>query len=223
MNKLLTVMAAVSTLAIAAPVAAQTSAGVNANAGGQMGIGNRIARLETRIQTGVDAGTIDRTEARTLRQQLRDITRVERQYSRGGYSQQERSDLQQRLRGFRDQLAQADGRGGQYGYGNGYPNGNANDAYGQGGPYEEAACESRSSGGIGGIFDNIFGGGGGNSDECSGLRVGERASGNLSALPSEYRRQFRDGNGIAYRTDGNQIYQVDTRNNTVLRVYGMNR
>ena len=223
MNRFLTAMAAVSTLAIAAPVAAQTSPGANVNAGGQMGIGNRIARLETRIQAGVNSGAIDRTEARALRQQLRDITRMERQYSRGGYSQQERSDLQQRLRGFRDQLAQADGRGGQYGYGNGYPNGNANDDYyGQGGPYEEVACETRSSGGIGGIFDNIFGRGG-NDDECSGLRVGERASGNLSALPSEYRRQFRDGNGIAYRTDGNQIYQVDTRNNTVLRVYGMNR
>ena len=223
MNKLLTAMAAVSALAIAAPGAAQYSnqagvnANVNANARGAVGISNRIARLEARIQAGVSAGTIDRTEARTLRQQLRNITRLERQYSRNGLTQQERADLQMRVRSFRDQLAMADGRGsGQYGQ--------AGDPYyPQGGPYEEVQCDSGSSGGgLGGILDSVFGGGGGN-DDCDGLRVGQRVSGNLSSLPSQYRNQFRDGNGIVYRTDGRQIYQVDSRTNTVLRVYAMTR
>ena len=230
MTKIFMTMAAVSALAVAAPAAAQYStqgnvnANANVNAGGARGLQNRIARLEARIQAGVSAGTIDRTEARTLRQQLRDITRLERQYSRNGLTQQERSDLQQRVRSFRDQLALADGRGnGRNGYGD--------ETYGQGGPYEEVQCDTRSStsgsgslGGLGGIFDSVFGGGSSSTDvDCQGLRVGERVSGNLSTLPSQYRSQFRDGNGIYYRTDGQQIYQVDARTSTVLRVYSMNR
>ena len=217
MKKLLTAMAAVSAMAVVAPASAQytNQNNVNVNAGGSVGVANRIARLEARIQSGVQAGTIDRTEARTLRQQLRDIRQLERQYSRNGLSQQERTDLQQRVRTFRDQLALADGRrGNQYGYGD--------DAHGQGGPYEEVQCDTGGRGGLGGIFDSVFGGGGSDGD-CDGLRVGARASGNLSTLPTSYRNQFRDGNGIVYRTDGQQIYQIDSRTSTVLRVYGMNR
>ena len=229
MTKIFMTMAAVSALAVAAPAAAQYStqgnvnANANVNAGGAMGIQNRIARLEARIQAGVSAGTIDRTEARTLRQQLRTITRLERQYSRNGLTQQERSDLQQRVRSFRDQLAMADGRGGGR-------NGYGDETYGQGGPYEEVQCDTRSTtssggslGGLGGIFDSVFGGGNNTDVDCQGLRVGQRVSGNLSTLPSQYRSQFRDGNGIVYRTDGQQIYQVDARTSTVLRVYSMTR
>ncbi|HEY0043918.1 MAG TPA: hypothetical protein VGB62_05140, partial [Allosphingosinicella sp.] len=96
-------------------------------------------------------------------------------------------------------------------------------------PYD-SQCEynggtsSGSAGGLGGLIDSIFGGGNNsNDDDCVGLQVGQRASGNLSALPYQYRNQFRDSNGIAYRTDGRNIYQIDTRTSTVLRVYGMNR
>lgn len=212
MHKLVSVLAALSAASAAAPLTAQAPVDSNVNAAGSVGIANRIARLDARIQAGVNAGAIDRTEARNLRRELRQISRLERQYSRGGYSQSERRDLQQRLRGFRDQLAAADGRGGQYGSRDG-------GYYGQGGPYEEIECGSN-GGGIGGLFDSIFGGG---DDDCAGLRVGQRASGNLGVLPSQYRGQFRDGNGIVYRTDGSQIYQIDVRTNTVLRVYGMNR
>ena len=222
MKTIITALAAVSTLAMAAPLAAQTSAQTsaqtNVNAGGSVGIANRIAKLDTRIQAGVDAGTIDRTEARSLRTQLRTISRLERQYSRNGLTQQERSDLQQRLRGFRDQLAEADGRYGGYAQ-------NEDGYTGQGGPYEEVECATApNSRGVSSIFDSIFGGSGNAAAaECAGLQVGQRASGNLTVLPSQYRSQFRDGNGILYRTDGNQIYQIDSRSNTVLRVYAMTR
>ena len=64
-----------------------------------------------------------------------------------------------------------------------------------GGPYEEVECVSR--GGIGGIFDRVLG-----SDDCPGLRVGQRATGNLGAVPYEYRNRYRDGNGVYYRSDG---------------------
>jgi hypothetical protein len=241
MKKLLSAITAVSALALAAPAAAQGygSQGYGSqgygnqgygnqgygNARGGVGIENRILRLETRIQAGVQAGTIDRTEARTLRQQLRDISRLERQYSRNGLDQRERADLQQRVRSFRDQLAMADGRGGRYGN-NGYDDG----YYGQGGPYEDAYCDEDDrggggSGGLGGIIDSIFGGNKNNDDygSCSTLRVGQRVGANLGAVPYQYRTQFRDGGGVYYRSDGRQIYQIDARTDTVLRVYDMNR
>jgi hypothetical protein len=242
MKTLLTTFAAVSALAIAAPAAAQQGYG-NQGYGNQgygnqgygygngAGIENRIQRLEMRIEAGVQAGAIDRREARTLRQQLRDISRLERQYSRDGLDQRERADLQQRVRYFRDRLQMADGRGdGQYGNNGGYDDG----YYGQGGPYEEAYCENdrRSGGGglgglgggLGSIIDSIFGGNrNGNDDQCRALRVGQRAAGNLGAVPYQYRTQFRDGGGVYYRSDGRAIYQIDARTDTVLRVYDMNR
>lgn len=56
-----------------------------------------------------------------------------------------------------------------------------------------------------------------------GLRVGQRASANLGAVPYEYRGQYRDGNGAYYRSDGRAIYQIDARAHTVVRVYPLSR
>lgn len=205
-----------------------------ANAGGGVGIANRIAQLDARLQAGIQSGAISRQEARDLRLQLRDLRQLERQYSRNGLTQQERQDLQQRLRSVRQQLRTADsGRydqdtrygswddgydSGTYSQG-GYNNGGYNNGYyGQGGPYQEAdeVCQSR--GGLGGVIDSVIG-----RDNCCGFQVGQRVSGNLYSVPNEYRYQYRDGNGVYYRSDGRQIYQIDARTNTVVRVYGMNR
>ena len=70
-------------------------------------------------------------------------------------------------------------------------------------------------GGIGGIIESVLGGG--------GLRVGQRVSGNLGAVPYQYRNQFRDGNGVYYRADSRSIYQIDARTDTVVRIYSINR
>ncbi|HMJ92780.1 MAG TPA: hypothetical protein VK472_01640, partial [Allosphingosinicella sp.] len=96
--------------------------------------------------------------------------------------------------------------------------------YGQGGPYEpvDQYC-APSRGGIGGIFDDIFGGDDDGDCVSAGLSVGARASGNLYAVPSQYRYRYRDGNGVYYRSDGRQIYQIDARSNTVLRIYQIDR
>jgi hypothetical protein len=231
MQKLLIALAAGSAIAVAAPAAAQYSsqvgaqADVNARAG--IGIERQIARLDERLYAGIQSGAIDRTEARNLRTQLRALNRVQTQYSRNGITQQERADLQARLRTLRQQFRMADGGG------NGRWADNDGDGYndqgvytgqgtysGQGGAYEEveACTRSRSGGVLGGVLGGILGGG---RDDCVG--VGERAPANLSALPYELRGQFRDGNGIAYRTDGQRIYQIDLRTNTVLRVYAAER
>jgi hypothetical protein len=57
------------------------------------------------------------------------------------------------------------------------------------------------------------------------LRVGQRVDANarLGAVPYEYRDQYRDGNGVYYRADNRAIYQIDSRNDVVLRIYPMRR
>lgn len=70
-------------------------------------------------------------------------------------------------------------------------------------------------GGIGGVIDSVLGGG--------GLRVGQRASADLGAVPYAYRNQYRDGNGVYYRADARSIYQIDARTDTVVRIHSMPR
>lgn len=240
MKKVLLSMAAVGALAAAAPAVAQT----NYNSGGAVAIDTRIAQLESRLQAGIQARVIDRAEAQDLRMQLRELRRLDRQYSMNGLTRTERADLQARIRDLRADMRLADGgrfdRDNRYGS---WEDREYDDRYssrvdrnrdgwddrdsdrdgrwdddnrGQGGPYEEV-CQTR--GGIGGIIENVLGAG----NNCAGLRVGQRVSGNLGSVPYEYRSQFRDGGGVYYRSDGRAIYQIDARSDTVLRVYSMNR
>jgi hypothetical protein len=225
MKTILLTMAAVGALAAAAPAAAQYGYGANVNAGGTAGISNRIAQLDARLQAGIQAGAIDRTEARGLRMEMRQLQQLERQYSYNGLTQAERQDLQMRLRTFRDDLRLADN--GRYDRDTRY--GSWNDPYynegtytGQGGPYEQpydTYCDTNSRGVIGGVIDSVLG----RDNNCYGMRVGSRATGNLYSVPSQYRYQYRDGNGVYYRSDGRAIYQIDARTNTVIRVYPMDR
>jgi hypothetical protein len=250
MKKFLLGMAAVSALAIGAPAAAQYSNGNNQGRGygNNTGVEMRVDQLQARLQAGIQSGAVSRQEAVQLRAQLRQLNQLERQYSRDGLSAGERQDLQLRIRNFRQQLRYAEGRGnGQYDNQGRYGEyDNRDDRYGQydrvdnnrdgyddrdydrdgrydddvqggyQGGYGQGGYQQPNQGGLGGILGSILGGN-------SGLRVGQRASGNLYGLPSQYQGQFRDGNGAYYRTDGRNIYQIDARSQTVVRVYQMNR
>ena len=68
------------------------------------------------------------------------------------------------------------------------------------------------------LIQGIFGG---NDDDCElrELRVGQRVTTGLYGIPVQYRARFRDGGGVYYRSDGRNIYQIDARTQTVLRVY----
>jgi hypothetical protein len=68
---------------------------------------------------------------------------------------------------------------------------------------------------VGQILDRVTGN--------NGLRVGQRASANLGAVPYDYRSQYRDSDSVYYRSDNRNIYQIDARTQTVVRVYPMNR
>jgi hypothetical protein len=234
-------VATVSAFAFAAPAVAQ----YGSNYGADSNINVRIGQLQTRIQTGVQQGSITQQEAVQLRQQLRQLRQLERQYSANGLTGQERGDLQRRMQNLRQQIRFAEGRQGGNGYGQ-YGNG---DQYGQdsrvdrdrdgyydrdynrngrwnddqGGEDDQYDDRDRADryqqpaqrGGIGGMIDSMLGTG--------GLRVGQRASSNLYGVPPEYRGQYRDGDGAYYRSDGRNIYQIDARSQTVVRVYPMSR
>jgi len=218
---------------------------MNGNANNNLSM--RIGQLQGRIQAGVQSGAISRQEAQPLRQQLRQLVRLERQYGANGLSGQERGDLQQRIQNLRQQIRYAEGgqgrnsRYGDYDQDDGYYQGQGQGQYSQGGQYDRVDSnrdgyddrdydrdgrwdddyqqggyqQPVQRGGLGGLIDGIFGAG--------GLRVGQRASGNLYGVPSQYRGQFRDGNGSYFRSDGRQIYQIDARTQTVVRVYPMGR
>lgn len=78
----------------------------------------RIARLGDRLETGIRDGRISRSEAQRLRYELRNLRVLERQHSRGGFSQPERNELQTRIeyldRRIRSAIGNRDYRGRGY-------------------------------------------------------------------------------------------------------------
>jgi hypothetical protein len=296
MRKFIIALAATTAIAAAAPAAAQFGGNVQLSAN----------QLQAQIQAGVQNGTISRNEAMPLRDQLRQLSQLERQYARGGFNTQERRDLQNRRASLHQQIRMAvrtgdsrydrDDRYGDGRYGRDCPPGLekrdngclppgqvgrdgrdddrwgndgrtqmidrnrdgfddrdlnrdgriddrewriAQERYGNDGRYDDRngrnddrygrdddrydrdddRYDTRNApaprGGIGGVIENLLGGG--------GLRVGQRVSGNLGAVPYEYRNQYRDGNGVYYRADNRAIYQIDARTDTVVRIYSLNR
>jgi hypothetical protein len=58
---------------------------------------------------------------------------------------------------------------------------------------------------------------------ADGLQVGQRESGELFAVPLEYRNQYHDGDGSYYRFDGQRIYRFSFRDRTVTKIYRLDR
>ena len=254
MNKtLLIALAATSAIAAAAPAAAQPGYGNHGRANGNVEV--RADQLQMRLQAGVRSGAITRAEAVPLREQLRQLSRLEALYARDGISGRERADLSHRINSLRQGIRVAEGRGnGRYDrdddrYGRGDVDGRYdrdNDGwddrdgnrdgrwdvdsrydsnrdgyddrdYNRDGRWDndEGYQQSADRGVVGQLIDRVTGNG--------GLRVGQRVSADLGGVPYAYRTQYRDGNGVYYRSDGRQIYQVDARTQTVVRIYAMNR
>jgi hypothetical protein len=113
MKKIITALAALSALGLAAPAVAQdrwgndrgNGYGYNNNGGG---IEQRLEQLRQRLQFGIQRGSISRQEATYLRDGVRQVSRLERQYSRDGLSRQERRFLQDRVQQLQQQLHAAE-------------------------------------------------------------------------------------------------------------------
>jgi hypothetical protein len=255
MKTILIALAATTAFVGAAPAAAQYG-------GGNVPI--RSDQLQVQLQAGLRSGAITRAEAAPLREQLMQLTRLERLYARDGISGRERADLQHRINSLRQgiRMAARDGEG-RFGgdddrydrdddrYSRGdvdsrYDRNNdgwddrdgnrdgrwdvdaRNDSnrdgwddrdYNRDGRWDNDEGYGREQvsdrGVVGQLIDRVTGTG--------GLRVGQRVSGDLTAVPYAYRSEYRDGAGAYYRSDGRQIYQIDARTQTVVRVYAMNR
>ena len=119
MKKIITIVAALSAIGLAAPAVAQDrydNNGYGYNGNGAGGIDARTDQLQRRIQAGIERGTISRQEAVYLRDGYRQLNRIERQYSRNGLSRDERRDLQQRIQQLQQQIQLAErSRGNGYG------------------------------------------------------------------------------------------------------------
>jgi hypothetical protein len=258
MNKFIATMAAATAVVIATPAAAQygsSQQNPNNNQQGQYrnngnadaNLSARIDQLQLRLQAGIQNGSITRQEATPLRQQLRQLTQLQRQYARDGISGQERGELQRRVRDLRQALRAADGnnqarwdddREDGYGRDNGYGyrpdastridanrDGYDDRDYNRNGRWDDDVNDGRYAqpvpqqprGGLGGIVDSLLGRAGG------GLQIGQRVPNGLYGLPDGYRDQYRDSSTAYFRTDGRQIYQIDARTQTVVRVYPMAR
>lgn len=232
MKTLFIVTAAVAALAATAPASAQYSSRDGNRYDNRYASNNyadfdarfdyRLDQLEERIDSGIRTGVIDRRQARDLRWQLGELTRLQTQYGRNGFNDTERQDLDLRLRSLRQNLRVADSRSdGWYDRNDRYGSWDDYDSRyrGVGGPYEDDDTyrddQTQNRGGVlGTILGNVFG---------TSLRPGQRASGNLYAVPSQYRSTYRDGNGVYYRSDGRSIYQIDSRSDTVRQVFPMPR
>ena len=123
MKKIITIVAALSAIGLAAPAVAQDRYGngygnnqAYGYANGYGGIEARTEQLQRRFQLGIQRGTISRQEAGYLSDGFRQLDRLERRYSRGGLNRGERQDLQQRLQQLQQQLLLAErSRGNGYG------------------------------------------------------------------------------------------------------------
>ena len=99
--------------------------------------------------------------------------------------------------------------------------------YGQGGPYQPAPSNN---GGIGSVIGGILGGGnsGGSGGVLGGLLGGRSlgigdvitsAIGSVLRGGSSYGNQYRDNGSTYFRSDGERVYEIDARTNTVVRVH----
>jgi hypothetical protein len=261
-------LAATSAIAAASPASAQSGYG---NQGyGNQGYGNansqiRSDQLQVQLQAGIRSGAISRAEAMPLREQLRELTRLETLYARDGISGRERADLQQRINSVRQGIRMAErGSDGRYGRDDDrdgrydrdddrYSRGDVDSRYDRNNDgwddrdgnrdgrwdvesrydsnrdgyddrdynrdgrwdNDQGYSQSNDRGIVGQVLDRVTGNG--------GLRVGQRVSADLGGVPYAYRTQYRDSGDVYYRSDGRQIYQIDARTQTVVRVYAMNR
>ena len=93
-------MMAIAAVASAVPAAASAQAYRPAPQVAQSQISNSFAvrkdSLERRIDRAVSMRRLDAREGRELKQELREISRMERDFARGGFTRQERQRLEQR-------------------------------------------------------------------------------------------------------------------------------
>ena len=215
-------------LLAAAPAAAQPWQGQR----------TQSAALQIQIEAGVRSGAISQRELVPLRESLRQLSMLERQYSPGGISGRENARLQQDGNALRQQIAFASSQ-----RGNAYGN-NRYDTDQRAGwearydrehraSWEERYMRDRSAAwddrddrdgrddryGASSRFEVSSRG-----DRFAGdARIGQRATRRMVALPDQYRDEYRDSDEVYYRYDSDRIYEIDRGNGLIVRLFDLIR
>lgn len=219
MKTIFMTMAAVSALALTAPASAQPWNSHQTHS----------AELRMQIDAGVESGAISRQEMTPLRDSLRQLVALERQFSANGISGREHASLQQRSATLRRQITLAersgparteyDGRGGgerRAAWEDRYDREHRADWEARYTTERLAAWESRfgrdQRSDSNARFDRPNRG-----DRFAGdARVGQRYPARMVNLPAEYIIDYRNNDQVYYGFDEGRIYQVDRRTGLIL-------
>jgi hypothetical protein len=230
MRKLTKLLAGASGLLVAAPAIAQYGAQADFQA--------RIGNLQNRIEAGVRSGAITGTEAAPLREQLRNLQRLERRYAAGGFTQVERTQLQPRIQSLRQQIATAerndyarprprqddawdnDDRDARYGGDDRYKD----DGYRERDwdrdreeynrdRYDDASLDDVRA------YDRDYD----PAEDRYGARIGSRVPGHYGGVPYELRDDFPETMPFTYRFWEGRVFQVERRTGVIVRIYDVDR
>ena len=207
MKTILMTMTAVAALAVAAPAAAEPWSGHNA----------QTSDLQLQIDAGMRSGAISRREAMPLQRSLRDLVRLERQFSPGGFSGRENAALRQRSNTLSRQIRMAERNGAPRASWEGRNDRQTadrmdrDDGKGRWGDRNDRELAY----GIDPRFDRPNRG-----DRFAGdARVGHHTTFRMLALPEQYRDQFRDNDEVYYRYDDSRIYRINRRTDMILGLF----
>ena len=215
-------MAAVSALSLAAPATLQAKSG------------HQIQSHELRMQidAGVESGAISRRDMAPLRDSLRQLVALERQFSPNGISGREHATLHQRSATLQRQINMADRTG------TGRTAGTGRDGEERRATWEDrydreqrAGWEARYASERQAAWQGRFtqdGTSGPNArfdrpnrgDRFAGdVRVGQRHSARMIDLPREYVTEYRDNDQVYYGFDDGRIYKVARGTGLILGMF----
>jgi hypothetical protein len=207
-------MTAVAALSAAAPAAAKD----------WQDNPSQSAALRMQIDEGVRSGAISSRDTPALRDGLRELVMMERQFSLGGITRREGTILQQRGSELGRQIELAE-RGGGY-----QVAGDGGRAAWEG-RYDRdhrAAWEARYLSDRSAQADSSFGREPSSAsndrfdrpnrgDRFAGdVRVGQHFSSRMGPVPVEYRTDYQDNPQVYYGYDNQRIYRVDRRTGLIL-------
>lgn len=203
-------MAAVAGLAVAAPASAQwaheqtySQAPTMAAATQWNNSGSSSQQLQMQIDAGINQGTISRRESIALREELSQLVRLERRFSRSGINDREHAQLVQRSAALAEDIHMASrDRNGRRGDTASWESGNINGHW---------VPDSR--------FAGLHPGDRFNGD----ARIGQHATARIVNLPTEYRSQYVDDARVYYGYDNGRVYQIDRQSQMILALLDIAR
>jgi hypothetical protein len=218
-------------------MAAAISVATPATAQSWQGQRSQSIELQTQIDAGVRSGTISRSELPALRDSLRQLTMLERQLGIGGLTGREHATLQQRGNVLRQQISfasqtrgrfenrfdsdagfQNEGRAGWEARYDSEHRAAWDDRYISD---RNAAWDSGRRGDSRFAADSRFEASNRGDRFAGDVRIGQRASRRMVALPDLYRGEFRDSDQVYYRYDSERVYEIDRNNGLIVRLFDL--